>query len=259
MTFSLRLTADLGFALAARAFSNKSDSPPILHLSSENNFDSSTISSDAGGPDSKDISFQSVARASRFRSPILWIGGAEPLDHPQAARFANALAASGRHVFLETSGASLKRRLHEFQPSSRFYFAVRFDGTQSPYNNRTSSEGGLRVGLEALRMARLAGFFTCAHLVLRSDSTAAQVEPLHAKIQKLDVDGFLTTCVDLAPELQKLAVQLRRRLLSRRWALLSRLLEASTSPAKSRTSPEIGQQPLPESRPESFGEGAEAG
>jgi hypothetical protein len=259
MTFSLRLTADLTLALAARAFSNKSDSPPILQLSSEDNFDSPSVSSAAGSPESKDSSFQSVARVSRFRSPIIWVGGAEPLDHPQAARFANALAASGRHVFLETSGASLKRRLHEFQPSSCFYFAVRFGGHQPSHNNRTSSEGALRVGLEALRMARLAGFLTCAHLVLPSDATAAQVEPLHAEIQKLDVDGFLITCAEFAPELQKLAVQLRGRLLSRRWALLSRLLDASASPAKVSTPAEIGQQPLPQSQPERYGEGAEAG
>ena len=259
MTFSLRLTADLGLALAARASSNKFDSSPILHLSSENNFDSASVSSAAGSPDSNALAFQSVARVSRYRSPIIWVGGAEPLDHPQAARFANALAASGRHVFLETSGASLKRRLHEFQPSSRFYFAVRFGQLHPPYSNRTSSEGALRVGLEALRMARLAGFLSCAHLVLPSDAAAAQVESVHTEIQKLDVDGLLITCADLAPELQRSADQLRGRLLSRRWALLSRLLEASTSPAKLHTSTVIPQQPLPESQPESFGEGAEAG
>jgi hypothetical protein len=259
MTFSLRLTADLGLALAARAISNKSGSRPILHLSSENNFDAAAISSTAGSPESKDLSFESVARVSRFRSPIVWVGGAEPLDHPQAARFANALAASGRHVFLETSGAPLKRRLHEFQPNSRFYFTVRFDGRQPSSSNRTASEGALRVGLEALRMARLAGFLTCAHLVLQSGAAAAQVEQLHAEIQKLDVDGFLITCAEFAPELQKLAFQLRGHLLSRRWALLSRLLDASTSPAKVNSPVEIGQQPLPQSRPERYGEGAEAG
>jgi hypothetical protein len=259
MTFSLRLTADLSLALAARAISNKPGSPPILHLSSENNFDSASMIAAAGASESKDPSFHSVARVSRFRSPIIWVGGAEPLAHPQAARFANALAASGRHVFLETSGASLKRRLHEFQPNSRFYFTVRFDGRQPLGGNRTSGEGALRVGLEALRMARLAGFLTCAHLVLPSDAAAGHIEPLQAEIQKLDIDGFLVTCAEFAPELQKLAVHLRRRLLSRRWALLSRLLDASASPAKLSTPVEIEQQPLTQSQPEHYGEGAEAG
>ncbi len=259
MTFSLRLTADLSLALASRAISNKPGSPLILHLSSEHNFDSSSASAAASNMESTDASFHSVARVSRFRSPIIWVGGIEPLDHPQAARFANALAASGRHVFLETSGASLKRRLHEFQPNSRFYFTVRFDGRPPSGGHRNSGESALRVGLEALRMARLAGFLTCVHLVLPSDAAAAHVEPLHAEIQKLDVDGFLITCVEFAPELQKLAVHLRRRLLSRRWAQLSRLLDASASPAKLSTPVEIGQQPLPQSQPERYGEGAEAG
>lgn len=259
MTFSLRLTVDLALALAARAISNKSGSPPILYLSSENNFDCASIAFANGSPESKDSSFQPVARVSRLRSPILWVGGAEPLDHPEAARFANRIAASGRHVFFETSGASLKRRLHEFQPSSRFYFAVRFGELEPSSNNRTSSEGGLQVGLEALRMARLAGFLACARLVLPSDAAAAQVERWHGEIQKLDVDGSLITCGEFRPELEKLAAQLRSRLLNRRSALLSRLLETSASPAKVSTPVEIGRQSLPQSESERYGEGAEAG
>jgi hypothetical protein len=259
MTFSLRLTADLGLALAARALSKKSDSPPVLQLSSENNFDSAAISSAEGRAERKDSSFRSVRSVSRFRSPVLWVGGVEPLDHPEAARFANALAASGRHVFLGTSGASLKRRLHEFQPSSRFYFAVRFGGRQPSPNHPTSREGAFRVGLEALRMARLAGFLTCAHLVLPSDAAAAEVEPLLAEIQKLDTDGFLITCEESTLELEKLAVALRRRLHGRRWALLSHLLDTGVLPGKVSTALETGPQPLPPSRPGRYGEGAEAG
>jgi hypothetical protein len=259
MTFSLRLTADLTLALAARSMSTKQSYPAILRLSPHINFQTGAAPLSIGSYPAGHSSSQSSALVPRFRSPIIWIAGSEPLDAPEVARFANALAASGRSVFLETSGRSLKRRLHEFQPSSRFYFAVRFDGPESWHGQRNSRDGALRAGREAIRMAGLAGFFTCALLVMHPDTAAGELEQLHADISKLDVDGFLITCAALDPGLEKKVTQLRRRLLSRRWALLSSLLDSSAVPVASGTSQEIERQPLGESRPGDFEEGAEAG
>ena len=259
MTFSLRLTADLTLALAARSISTKQSYPPILLLSPHINFQTDAAPLSIGGHHAGKGSSPSGDLVRRFRSPIIWIAGSEPLDSPEVARFANALAASGRSVFLETSGVSLKRRLHEFQPSSRFYFAVRFDGLESSPGQRNSRDGAFRVGLEAIRMARLAGFFTCALFVLHPDTAAGELEQLHAEISKLDIDGFLITCAALDPGMENNVTQLRRRLLSRRWALLSSLLDSSAVPAASGTSQEMERQPLSESLPADFEEGAEAG
>jgi hypothetical protein len=259
MTFSLGLTADLLLAWAARSICTKQNYPPILRLSPDINFQTGAAPlSIAGHPTGKG-SLQSGALVPRFRSPIIWIAGSEPLDSPEVARFANALAASGRSVFLETSGILLKRRLHEFQPSSRFYVAVRFDGLESREGSGKPRDGAFGVGLEAIRMARLAGFFTCALLVLHHGAPAGELEQLHADISKLDVDGFLIICSAPDPGMERNVTELRRRLLSRRWALLSSLLDASAMPAASRTSEEIERQPFSESRPGDFEEGAEAG
>jgi len=259
MAFSLGLTADLMLALAARSIRTKQSYPPILRLSPGIHFETGPAPRSIGGHPADKGSWQSGALVPRFRSPIIWIAGSEPLDSPEVARFANALAASGRSVFLETSGMSLKRRLHEFQPSSRFYFAVRFDGLESREGRRNSRDGALRVGLEAIRMASLAGFFTCALLVFEPSTAAGELQQLHADISKLDVDGFLITCATPDPGMEKKVGQLRRRLLTRRWALLSSLLDASALSAASRTSQEIERQPLSQSRPGDFEEGAEAG
>jgi pyruvate-formate lyase-activating enzyme len=257
MTFSLRLTADLTLTLAARKLGNGHGAPPILELSPDSFLDSASFP--AGSSEVEDVAARFVARVPRYRSRIIWIGGSEPLDHPKIARFTNALAASGRHVFLATSGASLKRRLHEFQPSSRFYFTVRFDGFASSHDPRNAREGAFRVGLEALRMARLAGFFTCAQLVLHPNTDSSELEELHTEIRKLDVDGFLITRAALTAELEKAAKQLRRRLLKRHWALVSKLVDSVVLPAAVRNSRKIERQPIPESQPGKFGEGAEAG
>jgi len=257
MTFSLRLTADLMLALAARSLRTKQSHPGVLRLSPDISLETGAAPLLIGGDPAGKGSRQSGTLVPRFRSPIIWIAGSEPLDSPEVTRFANALAASGRSVFLETSGISLKRRLHEFQPSSRFYVAVRFDGLESREGRRT--RGAFRAGLEALRMARLAGFLTCALLVSGPGTPAGELEQLHADISQLDIDGFLITCAAPDPGTARTVTQLRRRLLTRRWALLSSLLDASAVPAALRTSEEIERRPFSESRPGDFEEGAEAG
>ena len=259
MTFSLRLTADLTLALAARGFGNKQGYPAILQLSPDTNFHTASASLSAGVQTGGNDSSQSGALVSRYRSPIVWISGSEPLDYAEVPRFTSALAASGRSVFLETCGALLKRRLHEFQPSDRFYFTVRFDGLAPAHDQRNAREGAFAVAMEAIRMARLAGFLTCALLVLHPQTAPDELEQLHAEIRKLDIDGCLIIRATRAPELAKMVEELRSRLLSWRWAMLSGLVEYVALPAASRNSCEIDRPPLPDAQPGDFEEGAEAG
>jgi hypothetical protein len=259
MTFSLRLTADLTLALAARTFGNKQGYPPILQLSPDTNFHTASSSFSAGDQQADNDARQSGALVSRYRLPIVWISGAEPLDYAEVPRFTNALAASGRSVFLETCGALLKRRLHEFQPSDRFYFTVRFDGLPQAHDERNAREGAFAVAMEAIRMARLAGFLTCALLILHPQTAPGELEQLHAEIRKLDIDGCLIIRAACASGLEQTVKQIRSRLLNWRWAMLSDLVESVALPVRSRNSCEIDSQPLPGAQPGDFEEGAEAG
>jgi hypothetical protein len=259
MPFSLRLTADLGLALAARAMRAKNAHPLILQLSPAGNLCSASASFSDCDQQRVTILAEPAVVNRQSRSPIIWIGGSEPLDHPAISRFTNELAAAGRHVFLQTSGLRLKPRLHEFQPSNRFYFAVCFDGfVHSSDGHSDVRAEAFRGGIEAIRMARLAGFFTCAHLVLHKEAAEGELNQLHAEIHKLDVDGFLITCGEFTSDLERRVVQLRRSLLGRRWALLSSLLDSATLPATSRVSQESEQSPLRDTQTNGFGEGAEA-
>jgi hypothetical protein len=108
-------------------------------------------------------------------------------------------------------------------------------------------------------MAHLAGFFVCARLVWHPDTVPGELVKLHAEICKFDVDGFLITSRALSPELATRADQVRRRLLSRRWALLSCLLDRSAAARLSPDSAETKRRLLRETEPDDFGEGAEAG
>jgi hypothetical protein len=201
MRFPLRLTADLALGLAMRSLRREPHRPLISVLSPASNM---------------------IAPAS----PIVWIDGPEPLESPETPRAVNSLASTGRHVFLPTTGALLRRRIHEFQPSARLHLTIRFDGAETSHDDRAGRQGAYRDALESVRTAKLSGFLLCAQLILHSPSEAAELELLHHEFSKIKFDGFLISPArDAEEDLRSVAV-LRRKLLSRRWALLSTLLDS---------------------------------
>jgi hypothetical protein len=203
------LTADLTLGLAARSLRFERKHPLILNLA-------------AGG------------NAGSSKSPIVWIGGREPLDLPETPRVVNFLATTGRHVFLPTTGLLLRRRIHEFQPSQRLHLTIRFDGAETSHDRRVGQPGAFRDALESVRTAKLSGFLLCAQLVLHSPREAAELEHLLGELRRLDFDGYLISLAAPAfasDELRRSISDLRRRQLSRRWALLSTLVDSIVSPS----------------------------
>lgn len=259
MSISLRLTADLSFALALRISGARRGGSPIVYL------DPCVAFGEGGGSQSVEgqLTTQESEPAFNFpprsSSPIVWISGIEPLEHPGIARITNSLVSSGRHIFLETSGISLKHRLHEFQPTSRFYFTVRFEHPRPLPDAHSSGAAKFRVGLEAIRMARLAGFLTCANLVVRTQADIREWEKFHAELCHHDVDGCLITASSSAPDLAGQVAEMRKRLVSRCWVLLSSLLESSAPLSVSRSSEGMAHVVRSDSQANAMSQSAEAG
>ncbi len=222
MRFPLRLTADLAFGRVVRAMRFRRTDPVIFNFTADEN----------------------VPPAS----PIVWIGGSEPLERPEIARVANALAAAGHYVFLQTDSMLLRRRIHEFRPSARLYLTIRFDGTQASHDRRVVREGAFQAALDGIRTAKLSGFLLCAHLILHADSDAVELAMLHDELRKLKLDGFLISPASPGSELSRSVEDARRRLLGRRWAQLSSLLDsvALPAPALVRESSQISRSPVAE-------------
>jgi hypothetical protein len=259
MSISLRLTADLTFALALRILGARRGGSPIVYLDPGVAFGeggSSRFVERRSAAEESDPAFHLPPRTS---SPIVWIGGFEPLEHPGIARITNTLASSGRHIFLETSGISLKHRLHEFQPTSRFYFTVRFEDPSSVPDEHNSGADKFRVGLEAIRMARLAGFLTCANLVVRTQADIREWKKFHASLCHHGVDGCLIIAPSSAPALAGQVAEMRKRLVGRGSRLLSSLLESSAPLSVSHSSASIARLVRSDSRADSVNQGAEAG
>jgi hypothetical protein len=213
MRFPLRLTADLTLGLALRALRLRQNHPLILNLA---------VGSAINSP----------------RSPIVWLGGPEPLELPETPGVVNALASSGRHVFLPINGPLLRQRIHEFQPSQRLHLTIRFQGDEAAHDICVGRSGAFQEAQESVRTARLSGFLLCAQLIVREPRGAAAVERLFQRLRTLNVDGFVISTASPADEsLRRSVRELRGRLLNRRWAMLSSLLDSA---ATSVTAPVAG-------------------
>jgi hypothetical protein len=209
MRFPVRFTSDFQLGVAARVLRTRGRRPLILKLSRYS----------ASFPETNANCLPSIESAPR----VVWVGGAEPLDYPDIPRYTNELAKSGREVFLQTDGRSLRRRVHEFQPSPRFRFALRFDDTGASARTNTDA-------IEAIRIAKLSGFLTVGFMVLRAPEDAAALIKLHAEMRKHDLDGNLILPDASNPEFERALANLRSRLLDGRWSGLSQLFDEVALP-----------------------------
>ena len=206
MRFPVRFTSDFQLGVAARVLSTRGRQPLILKLA--------PFATDA------DDRLPPVATAAS----MIWIGGAEPLDDPDIPKFTNALAASAREVFLQTDGKSLRRRVHEFQPSPRFRFAFHFTGAS------ISARENADV-VEAIRIAKLSGFLTVGFTTLQTANELENLLALHSQLKKLDLDGSLILAAAETPECERAVAAARSRLIDGRWTNMSRLFNSAALPA----------------------------
>lgn len=204
MRFPIRFTSDFQLGVAARIARTRNRQPLILRPMI-----------DSGVPDP-------LPEVESVPS-LVWIGGIEPLEHPEVPKFSNAVAASAREVFLQTNGKLLRRRVHEFQPSPRFRLAFRFSGASidAPENADV---------VEAIRIAKLSGFLTVGFTTIRDPANLDKMIALHSQLKKLDLDGSLIFAADSTPELNRAVASARGRLLDGRWSNLSRVFNAAASP-----------------------------
>ena len=224
MRFPLRLTADLTMARIAQKLHLAQGARPIQFVDA-----AEILHPDSSHP----VSHEKIRDITGSRSPVVWIGGSEPLDHPGIAHLVRAITCSGYFVFLETDGILLRRRIHEFQPVSRLFLTVRLE---PGVPRRTSS--GLRPGasdlaMEGIRAARLSGFSICIQVRITPETEMSDVAELFHLAHSLDVDGFVispargesNSALPAALTLSQKTAEARKLIGSIWWESFSRLVE----------------------------------
>jgi hypothetical protein len=229
MRFPLRLTADLAMARIAQKlrlgqgarFIQFVDAAEILH------------------PDSSHpVSHEKIRDIIGGRSPVVWIGGSEPLDHPGIAHLVRAVTQNGHFVFLETDGTLLRRRIHEFQPVSRLFLTVRLEPVHLETGAPRRSSSGLRpvaseLSFEGIRAAKLSGFSICVYMRIAPETEMSDAAELFLLAHSLDVDGCVISpargesdsALPPAQTLSQKTAEARKRIGSFWWESFSRLVE----------------------------------
>jgi molybdenum cofactor biosynthesis enzyme MoaA len=216
LRFPLRLTADLAVArFASRVCPIQFvDAAEILHHESNH-----------------PVSHEKIREINSSRSPVVWIGGSEPLDHAGISHLVRAITQTGHFVFLETDGTLLRRRIHEFQPVSRLFLTVRLESGAGRGTSESTRTSAFEPAVEGIRAARLSGFLICAHARVHEETEPAALTGLVQFARSLDVDGIVISPVG-SPSANRDAAALRmktdetRKLMgSQWWESFSRLVE----------------------------------
>ena len=224
MRFPLRLTADLIKARLAQK----------LLLSQGGRLIQFIDAADILHPDSSHpVSHEKIREIISSRSPVVWIGGSEPLHHPGIAHLVRAITHSGHFVFLETDGTLLRRRMHEFQPVSRLFLTVRLELGSLRRKSSGLRPGASELAVEGIRAARLSGFSICVHVRVAPETEMSEAAELFRLAHSLDVDGCVispargesNSALPAAQALSQKTAEARKRIGSFWWESFSQLVE----------------------------------
>jgi len=145
---------------------------------------------------------QCLAASDECGAPVVSICGGEPMIYPEIGRLSREILDRGRHIILCTNGMFIRKRLHEFKPTSSFFFNVHLDGLERTHDLCVERDGVFREAIEGIKAAKAAGFLVCSNTTIYKETDLNEISELYAYLDTLGVDGFM-----LAPAYGYAAVQ----------------------------------------------------
>lgn len=124
-------------------------------------------------------------------APIVSICGGEPMIYPQIGDLVRGILSRRKHIYLCTNGMFIKKRLHEFRPTSRFFFNVHLDGLEETHDLAVERKGVFKSAVDGIVAAKRAGFLVCTNTTIYKETNLAEIDALFAYLTKLNVDGFM--------------------------------------------------------------------
>ena len=133
---------------------------------------------------------QSVDEAG---APIVSICGGEPMIYPEIGELVRRILKKRKHIYRCTNGMFIKKKLHEFKPTSRFFFNVHLDGMEATHDMCVEREGVFKEAIEGIKAAKQAGFLVCTNTTIYKETNLDEIDELFAYLSKLKVDGFMVS------------------------------------------------------------------
>jgi hopanoid biosynthesis associated radical SAM protein HpnH len=132
-----------------------------------------------------------LAAVDEAGAPIVSICGGEPMIYPEIGRLVRGILKRRKNIYLCTNGMFIKKKLHEFKPTSRFFFNVHLDGLEETHDRAVERAGVFRSAVEGIVAAKKAGFLVCTNTTIFKDTNLDEIDQLFAYLTKLRVDGFM--------------------------------------------------------------------
>src|ERR1700719_1230946 len=132
---------------------------------------------------------QCLAASDECGAPIVSICGGEPMIYPEIGKLAKGILDRGRHIILCTNGMFIRKRLHEFKPTSSFFFNVHLDGLERTHDLCVEKDGGFRETMEGIKAAKAAGFMVCSNTTIYKATDLNEIADLFEYLAPFDVDG----------------------------------------------------------------------
>jgi hopanoid biosynthesis associated radical SAM protein HpnH len=134
---------------------------------------------------------QCLAASDECGAPIVSICGGEPMIYPEIGRLAKEILDRGRHIILCTNGMFIRKRLHEFKPTSSFFFNVHLDGLERTHDLCVERDGVFREAIEGIKAAKAAGFMVCSNTTVYKETDLSEIADLYSYLDTLGVDGYM--------------------------------------------------------------------
>lgn len=134
---------------------------------------------------------QCLAAGDECGAPIVSICGGEPTIYPEIGRLTRELLARGRHIILCTNGMFIRKKLHEFKPTSSFFWNVHLDGLERTHDLCVERDGVFREAIEGVKAAKAAGFLVCSNTTIYKETDLNEIAELYDFLDTLGVDGYM--------------------------------------------------------------------
>lgn len=132
-----------------------------------------------------------LAAVDEAGAPIVSICGGEPLIYPEIGPLVHGILKRRKNIYLCTNGMFIKKKLHQFRPSSRFFFNVHLDGLEQTHDLAVERKGVFAAAVEGIRLAKKAGFLVCTNTTIYKETDLGEIDRLFAFLSRLQVDGFM--------------------------------------------------------------------
>ncbi len=153
---------------------------------------------------------QCLAALEECGAPIVSICGGEPMIYAPLPRLVREILARRKHIYLCTNGMFIRKKLKDYQPSSRFFFNVHLDGMEETHDLCVERKGVFKEAVAGIKAAKDAGFMVCTNTTIFKQTSLEELGGLFDYLHTLGVDGHM-----ISPAYSYVAVQTKEIFMSR--------------------------------------------